>query len=128
MRTFVDYEKLNEVTVGELYLLTMMDKCFVSLGKARLLSALDVGSRSRQIKVDECDPLKAAFMSHDEHFQFCENDLPPAKLTGDISASKKFHLIINEMVFSFLYLDNIAVFSKKFSKLLTQLWQGLTVL
>lgn len=50
---FVDYRKLNVVTVRDYYLLPMGEECIASVEEARILQILDANSGYRQIECDE---------------------------------------------------------------------------
>lgn len=52
LRFFVDYRKLNVVTVKDSHLLSKMVGCIHSLGEARIFSKSDVNSGYWQIKID----------------------------------------------------------------------------
>ncbi|CAN8076123.1 unnamed protein product [Agarophyton chilense] len=61
LRFFIDYRKLNAVTVRDTYPLPRMDECIDSLGEANVFTTLDANSGYWQVPVAEDDQDKTAF-------------------------------------------------------------------
>jgi hypothetical protein len=70
MRFCIDYRRLHNLTVRELYLLPRMDECIDSLGDARIFSTLDCNSGYWQIPVDPADRAKTTLTSHEGLYWF----------------------------------------------------------
>jgi hypothetical protein len=62
-RLCVDYHALNEVTVKNKYPLPRIDDLFNQLHGACVFSKIDLRSRYHQLKIQECDIPKTAFVS-----------------------------------------------------------------
>jgi len=69
-RFFVDYRRLNERTVKDVYPIPRMDDCLDSLGDATVFSTLDCNSGYWQILVAAEDREKTTFTSHTGLFRF----------------------------------------------------------
>jgi len=69
VRFFVDYRKLNLMTVKEAYHIHRMDECIYSLGDARVFSTLDCNAGYWQISVAEEDKHLTALTSHSGAWQ-----------------------------------------------------------
>lgn len=53
LRFYVDYKKLNAVTVMEAYPIPQMDECLGSLSEARIFSTLDANCGYWKIEIDD---------------------------------------------------------------------------
>jgi hypothetical protein len=62
-RLCVDYRVLNEVTIKNMYLPPRIDDLFDQLCGVCVFSKIDLRSRYHQLKIQECDILKTAFVS-----------------------------------------------------------------
>lgn len=69
IRFFLDYRRLNAVSVGYAYSLLSMEKCIDSPGTAKNFSALDSNSGYWKIKVREEDRDKTDFVCHAGYFR-----------------------------------------------------------
>jgi len=69
-RFFVDYRRLNERTVKDVYLIERIDGCLDSLGDTTVFSILDCNSEYWQIPVAAEDRDKTMFTSHTGLFRF----------------------------------------------------------
>jgi hypothetical protein len=64
LRFFVDYRRLNAITVPDTYPLPRMDECIDSLGDAVVFNTLDCNSGYWQIPVHPEDRDKTTFTCH----------------------------------------------------------------
>jgi hypothetical protein len=69
-RLCVEYHALNEVTIKNKYPLSMIDDLFNQLYGACAFSRIDLRSGNHQLKVQECDIPKAAFVSRYGLYEF----------------------------------------------------------
>jgi len=81
MRLCVNYRRLNEVTVRDVYPLPRMDDCIDFLGDAKVFSMLDCNSDHWQIPVADEDQDKTIFVCHEEAYcyirlPFCLSNAP----------------------------------------------------
>jgi hypothetical protein len=61
-RLSMDYRVLNEVTIKNMYPLPRIDDLFDQLHGVCVFSKIDLRSRYHQLKIQECDISKAAFV------------------------------------------------------------------
>jgi hypothetical protein len=69
-RFCVDFRLLNEVTVGDSYLMLRADYVFSAMGGKRFFSTLDCLKGYHQLELDEKDRWKSAFITHRGLYQF----------------------------------------------------------
>ena len=70
VRWRIDYRKLNDVTVKDIYPLPRIDMCLDSLGSAKYVSTFDLQSGYWQIKLDDKDMSKTAFITKYGLFEY----------------------------------------------------------
>ena len=68
-RIFVNYRKLNKVTVADLQPMKTPEDLYQSLGKSNYFSKIDLSKGYWQIPVAE-ENVKMAFVTPDENYQF----------------------------------------------------------
>jgi len=112
MRFCVDYRRLNEVTVRDVYPLPRMDDCIDFLGDAKVFSTLDCNSGYWQIPVANEDRDKTTFVCHEGAYRYiC---LP----FGLSNAPATFQRVIDRILGGLkwksclVYLNDIIVFSQ----------------
>ena len=67
---YIDYQKLNEHTVQNRYLLSRIDDLFDQLSDAQVFSKTDLQSRYHQLKIRVEDIPKTTFRTRYEHYEF----------------------------------------------------------
>ncbi|CAG9109133.1 unnamed protein product [Plutella xylostella] len=108
-RVVIDYRKLNDVTIGEVYPIPQISEILDQLGQSKYFSTLDLASGFHQIKVS--DGKKTAFSVPQGHFQF--NRMP----FGLKNAPSTFQKLMNTCLSGlqgtrcFVYLDDIVIYS-----------------
>ena len=70
LRFFVDFRRLNALTIPDNYPLPQMEDCIDSLGKARLFTTLDALWGYWQVPIAERDRYKTTFTSHMGTFRY----------------------------------------------------------
>jgi hypothetical protein len=111
-RLCVDYHTLNEVTVKNQYLLPRIDDLFDQLYGACVFSKIDLRSRYHQLKVQECDIPKTAFILRYDMYEFTlmSFGLTIALAYFMYMMNKVFMEYLNKFVLVFI--DNILVYSR----------------
>ena len=66
----LDFRKLNEKTIGDLYPLLNINDILDSLGSAKYFSVFDLATGFHHIKMDPKDSYKTAFSTHHRHYEF----------------------------------------------------------
>ena len=112
-RMVVDFRRLNEVTVKQVFPIPRMDEILDQLGRSRYFSTLDLASGYHQVEVDERDREKTAFSTAFGHYEFTRM---PFGLTG---APATFQRLMNHVLTGlecFVYLDDIVVYGGNLSE------------
>ena len=116
LRFCIDYRKLNDLTIKDVYPLPRIDDSLAALGTGRFFSSFDLTSGYWQVKVAEGDREKTAFISECGLFEF--NVMP----FGLCSAPAIFQRLMDAVLAGLkwrnllVYLDDIIVFSDSFDK------------
>jgi hypothetical protein len=111
-RLCVDYCVLNEVTVKNKYPLPRIDDLFDQLRGACVFSKIDLRSRYHQLKIQECDISKTAFVSRYGLYEYT------VKSFGLTNAPAYFMYLMNKVFLEYLdkfvvvFIDDILVYSR----------------
>jgi len=111
-RFCVDYQRLNESTVKDVYPIPRMDVFLDSLGDATVFSTLDCNAGYWQIPVAADDRDKMTFTSHMGFFRFLL--LPFGLLNAPASLQRALEIILSGIRWQtcLVYLDDVIVFSR----------------
>ena len=109
-RVVIDFRKLNDITVNDVFPLPNISDILDKLGSAHYFSSLDLHSGYHQVKLDQSDRDKTAFSTDDGHYQFVRM---PFGLKG---APSTFQRMINTVLSGLnnlkclVYLDDVIIF------------------
>lgn len=120
-RFCVDYRKLNEVTVKDVYPMPLIEDIMSYLGDAKFFTTLDMFSGYWQCKIKEEDKQKTCFVTPDGCFEF--NRLSFGLCNAPSTFQKLADTVFNDMKWNevLIYLDDIIIFSATFEEHLSRL-------
>ena len=128
MRFFVDYRRLNELTVQDSYPLLCMEDCLDSFGEAAFFTTVGCNSGYWKIPVAEEDRAKTAFTCHGGCFEFCRVPFGLSKATATFQRTVDMLLSGYGWRTCLVYLDDIILFSNTADEHVDHLRAVLTVL
>ncbi|KAL4136407.1 hypothetical protein QTP88_007955 [Uroleucon formosanum] len=108
-RVVVDFRKLNNITVGDVFPMPDITSILDQLGKAKYFSCLDLASGYHQIGIHPRDMEKTAFSTSEGHYEF------KRMCFGLKGAPATFQRLMNRVLNgingsrAFVYLDDIIV-------------------
>jgi len=70
LRLVIDYRKLNEMTIRNLYLLPLISELLDRVKGAKVFTKLDLKSEYNLVRIKEGDEYKTAFRTRYGHFEF----------------------------------------------------------
>ena len=116
-----DYRKLNEVTIKDAYPLPRINDMLDCLSGSSYFSTLDLRSGYWQVKTDEKDKNKTAFITRDGLFNF--HVLPFGVANGPACFERLMETVLAGLQWKrcLVYLDDIIVFGKTFDEHLSRL-------
>lgn len=109
-RVVVDFRKLNEITVGDVFPIPNISEILDQLGKSQYFTTLDLANGYHQVLLDDTDKEKIAFSSNLGHFQFRRMPF------GLKNAPSTFQRLMNSVLAGlqgikcFVYLDDVVVY------------------
>ncbi|GJV89963.1 putative reverse transcriptase domain-containing protein [Tanacetum coccineum] len=112
LRMYIDYHKLNKLTVKNRYQLPRIDDLFDQLQGACYFSKIDLRSSYHQLRVHEADIPKTAFRTRYGHFEFTVMSF------GLTNAPTVFMDLMNRVSkpyldkFIIVFIDDILIYSK----------------
>ncbi|CEL61535.1 Retrotransposable element Tf2 155 kDa protein type 1 OS=Schizosaccharomyces pombe (strain 972 / ATCC 24843) GN=Tf2-1 PE=4 SV=1 [Rhizoctonia solani AG-1 IB] len=112
LRLVVDYRKLNEVTIKDVYPLPRQDDLMAKLRDAKIFTKLDLQWGYNNVRIKEGDEWKTAFKTKYRLFEYL---VMPFGLTNAPAAFQRFmnNLFRNLLdITMVVYLDDILIFSK----------------
>ncbi|XP_037921369.1 uncharacterized protein LOC119658174 [Hermetia illucens] len=110
-RLFVDYRKLNEITVDDKYPLSNIDSILDKLGRVQYFTSIDLAKGYHQIKMNPNDIPKIAFVTPCGLYEYLRMPF------GLKNAPATFQRLMNNILRDYInkicvvYLDDILVFS-----------------
>jgi hypothetical protein len=107
----VDYQRLNELIMKNVFLMPVIDELLDELAGAKIFSKLDLHAGYHQIHVCPADEPKTVFKTHQGHYQF--RVMP----FGLYNAPATFQCVMNSVLhpclhrFVLVFMDDILVYS-----------------
>ena len=128
VRWCIDYRSLNDRSVKDAYPLPRIDMCFDSLSGVRYFSTLDLQSGYWQIKVEEADIHKTAFITKYGLFECIK--MPFGLCSAPSTFQRCMELVFRGLQWRTLliYLDDIIILGRTMEENLDQLDEALGLL
>ena len=114
LRYCIDYRKLNNVTVKDAFPIPKIESCLDTLRGSVYMSTLDMASGYYQVKLDEKDKHKTAFITKYGLFQYTK--LPFGLCNSPATFSRVIQLVLQGLSWKecLAYLDDIVVLGTNF--------------
>ncbi|KAF9760592.1 Retrovirus-related Pol polyprotein from transposon, partial [Nosema granulosis] len=121
LRFCVDYRQLNKIVAKEEYPIPRIDDALDALGGARVFTSLDLESGYHQIKVEEKDRYKTAFITRNGAYEW--NRMPFGLNNAPFTFQKVMNSVLERWLYKFVvvYLDDILIYSKNEDEHITHL-------
>lgn len=120
-RLVIDYRSLNAKTVEDKYPLPRIDEILDNLGKCSYFSTLDLAQGFHQIEMDSKSIEKTAFTVNNGHYEYLR--MPFGLKNAPSTFQRVMDNILREYLhqFTFVYMDDIVIFSKSLDEHLVHL-------
>ena len=110
MRVYVDFRRVNQVTVQDQYHIPLVTQIVDRVGNSRFLSKLDLNKGFYQVRLSEQAQLKTAIVTPFGKFQFTKMPF------GLVNATSTFQRLMDRALegmqeFSSAYIDDILIYS-----------------
>lgn len=112
LRPYIDYRRLNEITVKNRYPLPLMDSAFQVLQEARMFTKLDLRNAYHLVRMRAGDKWKTAFSTPLGHFEYL---VMPFGLSNTPAVFQGLINVLQDFLhrFVFVYLDDILIFFQR---------------
>lgn len=109
-RIVIDFRKLNEMTVNNIFPLPNISEILDQLGKASYFSTLDLAHGYYQVPMNPKDKEKTAFSTDMGHFQFTR--LPQGVKGGPATFQRLMNHVLSGLngMKCFVYLDDVVIY------------------
>lgn len=111
-RMVIDYRKLNEKSLADLYPLPCISTIFDQIGKAKYFTILDLASGYHQLKINEADAHKTAFATDFGLFQFVRMPFGLKNSPACFQRCIDKALVGLQGVTLFVFIDDIVIYSQ----------------
>ncbi|UYV76584.1 hypothetical protein LAZ67_14001277, partial [Cordylochernes scorpioides] len=120
-RFCVDYRKLNEVTVKDVYPIPRIDDVMDTLQGSKYFSAIDLRSGYWQVEIEEKDKEKTAFTTTHGLYEF--NVMPFGLCNAPATFERNMDYVLGNLRWQIClcYLDDVIIYSSDFSTHLKRL-------
>ena len=121
IRFYVDYKKLNAITIIDIHLLPVVNDTVNKIREKKYYFSIDLASGYQQVEVDENLQDITAFIILQELYQF--NVIPFELMNVPVIFQRLMNYILHDYLNNFVvvYLDNILICSDSFDKYLLHL-------
>jgi len=111
---FIDFKRLNAVTIADTYPIPDINSILASLGMAKYFTTLDLTSGFHQIYMLESDTPKTAFSTLNGKYEFLR--LPFGLKSAPAAFQRMIDDVLKEHIgkICYVYIDDIIIFSEDY--------------
>lgn len=111
-RVVVDFRKLNDKTLSEVFPLPNITEILDQLGNSKFFSTIDLASGYHQVRTDPKDKHKTAFSTSNNHYEF--NRMPFGLKGAPFTFTKLMNSVLLgfQGIKCFVYLDDVIIYGK----------------
>lgn len=123
LRYCIDYRKLNNLTVKDAFPIPKIETCLDTLRGSVFMSTLDMASGYYQVKLDDHDKHKTAFITKYGLFQYTK--LPFGLCNSPATFSRMIQLVLQGLTWKecLAYLDDVVVLGTDFDSHMENLYK-----